>query len=270
VNFATVLLAAAVLMASLQGCGAGEGGADAIYVSGLIDDNTVQYVKSNLTSRTATLVVTSQGGEIEAALEISRIVMERQLDVVVRKICASACASDIFVAGRKRHIENNSIVIFHRTATSMVALSESVPLVAPPAMLDEYLNLQRQERQVYSDRGVSQDLLVDPELVTEPGCIGYVRAKDGHMTSAVARRYRGWMPSMEYMKSKGVEFSGYWPSTQQEFSKLMDGISKDDAGRTRFGDIDVLQQDGTTREKLKASVKICPFNLGQTIAPGAF
>jgi len=257
-------------MASLQGCGAGESGADVIYINGIIDDKTVQYVKSNLTSRTATLVVTSQGGEAEAALEISKMVMERQLDVVVRKLCASGCASHIFVAGRKRHVENYSLVIFHRTATSMVALSESVPLAAPAAWLDEYLDLQSQERQVYSDRGVSQDLLIDPELVTEPGCIGYVRAKDGHMTSAVGRRYRGWMPSVEYMKSKGVGFSGYWPSTQQEFSKLMDGISKDDAGRTRFGDVDVLQQDGTTREKLKASVKICPSNLGQTIAPGAF
>jgi len=265
VNRATALLATTALMASLQGCGAGEGGADAIYVSGLIDDNTVQYVKSNLTSRTATLVVTSQGGEIEAALEISRIVMERQLDVVVRKLCASGCASHIFVAGRKRHIENNSLVIFHRTATSMVALSESVPLAAPAAWLAEYLDLQSQERQVYSERGVSQDLLIDPELVTEPGCIGYVRAKDGHMTSAVARRYRGWMPSVEYMKSKGVEFSGYWPSTQQEFSNLMEGISKGDAGRTRFGNIEALRQTGSSREKLKASVKICPFNLAPTI-----
>ncbi len=49
------------------------------------------------------LIITSQGGEIEAALVLGRFLAERKIEVVVREYCLSACAHFVFApAGRKR------------------------------------------------------------------------------------------------------------------------------------------------------------------------
>jgi hypothetical protein len=61
----------------------------------------------------ATLVVTSDGGEVTAAVRLARAVRTRGLLLIVQRRCISSCANFLFPAARTRAVAPGSLVIFH-------------------------------------------------------------------------------------------------------------------------------------------------------------
>lgn len=59
------------------------------------------------------LVIDSEGGEVEAALQLARIIRERGWDVAVKNKCLSACANYVFPAGKRKRVLPNSWVGIH-------------------------------------------------------------------------------------------------------------------------------------------------------------
>ena len=59
------------------------------------------------------LVIDSEGGEIEAAMQLGRLIKERGWDVAVINKCLSACANYVFPAGKRKRVLPNSWVGIH-------------------------------------------------------------------------------------------------------------------------------------------------------------
>lgn len=59
------------------------------------------------------IMVASGGGDVLAGLAIAKLVNAYQLDVYVGNVCASSCANYIFLAGRYKWLNQNSIIMYH-------------------------------------------------------------------------------------------------------------------------------------------------------------
>lgn len=64
------------------------------------------------------LVIDSEGGEVEAAIQLGRLVRERGWEVAVKNKCLSACANYVFPAGKRKRVLPNSWVGIHEKTRS--------------------------------------------------------------------------------------------------------------------------------------------------------
>lgn len=90
-----------------------------IVIIGQITHITVGQVKIALEKipDAKELVVDSVGGDVVSAIEIARIVRERNLTLVVDGRCFSACANFIFVAAKHKRVLPGSLVGIHHATT---------------------------------------------------------------------------------------------------------------------------------------------------------
>ena len=90
---------------------------DDISISGPIDGSFVKLIVRSISGHPniRRIIVDSDGGDAEAALQLAQIIHERGWDVVVRNKCLSACAKYIFPAGKHKIVSPNSWVGIHET-----------------------------------------------------------------------------------------------------------------------------------------------------------
>ena len=60
-----------------------------------------------------TLAITSQGGEVHSGLDLGEWIHEKGINVEVVKGCASSCANYVFLAGKKKILHKDSVLIWH-------------------------------------------------------------------------------------------------------------------------------------------------------------
>ncbi|NHZ37178.1 hypothetical protein [Massilia rubra] len=118
------------------------------------------------------LYIDSQGGELPSALEMARIIDQRNLSLVVDGRCFSACANYLFVAARRKSVLPGSMVGIHElSATYVDAHDNSLRKIASGHEADremqtafsadrlkQWHEARRQEQDFYRDFGIRQDL----------------------------------------------------------------------------------------------------------------
>ncbi|AIG05291.1 Uncharacterised protein [Pseudomonas fluorescens] len=77
----------------------------------------------------AKLVIDSGGGDVNVGMDLAEIVLAAELDVIVKRLCASSCANYVFPAGKRKQINPGAVVIWHGSA-----IQES--LMAGPTLED--------------------------------------------------------------------------------------------------------------------------------------
>lgn len=91
--------------------------ADVAYFGGTIDEAGVQgFLSKYAEIDVKTLEITSQGGATLPAIELANWVHDKGVTVVVRTLCASACANFVFAAAPKKIILNHGLVVWHGSA----------------------------------------------------------------------------------------------------------------------------------------------------------
>jgi len=96
-----------------------EPGESILTLKGELNKNLYNYYQSKISKNTKKVVVTSLGGDVKYGIYIGKDIFDRKLDVIVRDYCLSSCANYIFLAGKNKIIENNSIIGFHGTSFSV-------------------------------------------------------------------------------------------------------------------------------------------------------
>lgn len=76
------------------------------------------------------LVIDSEGGEIEAAMRLGKIVRDHGWDVAVKNKCLSACANYVFPSGKRKFVLPNSWVGIHEKTRRFVGGDGSVHYVS--------------------------------------------------------------------------------------------------------------------------------------------
>lgn len=62
------------------------------------------------------LIISSNGGEIGAGMDLGRWVKDNKLDVEVKGGCASSCANYVFPAANTKYLRKDSILMWHGSA----------------------------------------------------------------------------------------------------------------------------------------------------------
>lgn len=90
-----------------------------IVIIGQISHITVGQIKIALETlpKAKELVIDSVGGDVESAIEIARLVRDKNLALVVDGRCFSACANFIFVAAKHKRVLPGSLVGIHHATT---------------------------------------------------------------------------------------------------------------------------------------------------------
>lgn len=148
--FGVTLVACTGNAATIQKLGTSFDGSDVIAVTGVIadtDDETFRDVAA--TSRRAVVLLESQGGAVDPALEMGRAIRLKGFatHVDADKLCASACAL-MWLAGNPRQIVDGAKVGFH--ASYVLTDGRPVEKGVGNALIGAYLN----------QIGLSQDAIV--------------------------------------------------------------------------------------------------------------
>lgn len=62
------------------------------------------------------LVISSNGGDIDAGMDLGRWVKDNKLDVEVKGACASSCANYVFPAANTKYLRKDSVLLWHGSA----------------------------------------------------------------------------------------------------------------------------------------------------------
>jgi len=125
---------------------------------------TIATLKSILDENIRTVLLNSQGGDIETAITMAEILLKYNLNTVVNGVCLSACANYLFPAGKKRII--NGVLGFHGGVVSLldheIKNNTDIPLSAESMIaLREAV---RKESQLNLKTGLKTELLIKSGL----------------------------------------------------------------------------------------------------------
>lgn len=231
----------------------------AVSLVGSIDQAMVDRFNKAIRERNVrTVYIASQGGGERESLQIANTIQARNMDVVVREVCASSCAHLIFVAGRKRRIEGEAVVMFRSSAAGLSdlfdAVGDNVPEDFRPTT--EWLDFAAQEKRLYQKAGVLTSLLFDAQVAQQPRCLVFNRRAGKPLGTSLSITYALWVPTRRQMEAAGIQFEGFWPGSRRELLRVGARYmqSKEQPGQVqflRFGEDDHLRQRDTPKYALK-------------------
>lgn len=214
------------------------GNGNVITLSGTVNEAAVAKLKLLVGPNTTTIRIASPGGDSDAMLELAELVVKRGWTVAVTGICAASCASTVFIAGRRRLIEPDSIVMFQRTSIADIEIYDAVNDRIPTEWKDEAKRRAVREVELLTARRVGLHVAHDFLWSTKPICIGLVAGLGGQVQQRFISRYSAWVPDKKYMQENNLHFSGFWPQSQPEVEKHLAKWAGPNARLVRFGNTD--------------------------------
>jgi len=198
-----------------------------LYFDGEITADAAQSVLRQLDMRRVDgISVNSIGGDVTAAITIGQELYKRQMDVEVRNICADACASYLFPAGKSQFLSQGSLLLWSvhpqnevgelppETVDNNKNDTES-PGATQPNTLKQASALKQEVAQFYQQIGVNSHLSWCPQWSTAPDFPAKWfswsvenLAKFGVKNLSFATSATRWQKDMA---DKGVAFADYCP-----------------------------------------------------------
>lgn len=89
---------------------------DSVHYTGELNADAVAKLAGQVKAsngNVAKLVIDSGGGDVNAGMDLAEIVLAAELDVIVKRLCASSCANYVFPAGKRKQIASGAVVIWH-------------------------------------------------------------------------------------------------------------------------------------------------------------
>lgn len=121
---------------------------DTIVYTGPLSDAANQQVAALLDARTATLRISSRGGEILLGMDLGELVFSHRLDVEVAEHCLSSCANYVFAAGRKKILGRHSQLGWHGGALQSMRFDDA----RTQAAYEQYIGAARQREEFEAQR----------------------------------------------------------------------------------------------------------------------
>lgn len=138
-----------------------------IYYNGKITGTSYsEFLRLARNSPINTISINSIGGDIRNALAIGDYIYKNGISVDVRSVCASACANYIFPAGKKKHLGNDSYLLWHGGINGPereIAISGNITK-SDFFSLREIKKLQKDDIEFYRKIGVDNKLSFCPQL----------------------------------------------------------------------------------------------------------
>jgi hypothetical protein len=137
----------------------------ALCIYGDINGSLVSEVSSAIKSQHGAggninyVVLSSDGGDLSASLKIAEMIEATGATVVVGDRCMSACSQFLFVAGAKKVILSEGLVLFHGGPISDETISK---MNIPDEGKKSLLSGQEKFREFYRKRNIDMAMLTNP------------------------------------------------------------------------------------------------------------
>lgn len=125
------------------------------------------------------LEIESPGGDVMWGLDLGELVLEHELNVsVINTGCHSTCANYVFTAGRRKVIEEGSVVTWHGSALQRHwRVSTRIRRTMMPSHRQNFLEWKRRQKEFFERIGVDARItIVGQDLKCE--CIWALSAND--------------------------------------------------------------------------------------------
>lgn len=180
---------------------------DEVAFCGTIEQQTYLDLVAELTPRDRRLRVTSFGGDADASLKVGALVRQRDLAVIVDRVCASGCAHFIFLPARRVRVLEGGIVAFHGTRTYLVEAARAAGLVTAP----EAAARVQEEKHFLETAGVATEALYAPSDMLRPVCAG---VSSVGQRSYIMTTYVAYVPDLHTVERwRGASVEGFWPAS---------------------------------------------------------
>lgn len=200
----------------------------ALVYCGIIAEEFEKFISENIGDGISKLIISSLGGDTNVAMRVSDLIEKHNVEIVVREICASACAHFLFVPAKRGSVEPGGLVIFHTTSAALEAARLRPDLPEFERLSGIIPAGAAKEREFYEVRGLNPALLTDPFIAMQPVCVGRdVEWIDGLPVMAYLSRYSWWLPLESDLIAYGMPpKDGFWPTSIRDFSSFDDTIKR--------------------------------------------
>lgn len=207
-----------------------------IFLRGYITPNSVKSVEAEASkySGITTLKVTSGGGDVNSAIDLTEFVRSHKIAVLVENYCMSACGHVLFAGSLRHSVGDGAIVGFHHTEAVFALMRRERGRSEPPAD-DE--NLARL-RDAYHRWGLNPEFLTAPFAILGLQCFTVVQGAASQIEYRTSSLY--WVPSATQLKFYGIKTpGGAWPKMISEAMPGLVALGRDHpettGGKVRFG-----------------------------------
>ncbi|MEJ5999811.1 hypothetical protein [Paucibacter soli] len=123
----------------------------AVGLVGCISKEASEQVINGLTNETRTLVIQSEGGDVNAAMALAYELARRKIVVRVRGFCHSACVNYILPAAMHASVEEGGVLMLHGDARTAI-LNYGDKDYLDPALLSLLIKISADEEREFSVR----------------------------------------------------------------------------------------------------------------------
>lgn len=186
--------------------------------SGAITKRAVYELTAALDQRpSAKLVINSYGGEEEAALELSRYIRQKRLDVDVVGVCMSACAQYVLPSARRVRITSGSFVAFHISSYAVHnwASRRNVQHARQHALSSETERAAIQTATLLADRRAALQMLETSLVAISPQCF----RRGVHGRSELRTTAAFFVPTRIQLEKLGFVVPEDWPASLQDVAR---------------------------------------------------
>ena len=202
----------------LSSCNSSRIETDNIFVSGPTDAEMLFKIKNAASLGVKNIMINSRGGRESIALDISEVIENNRMNLIIKGACTSACSQYLMVAASRVKISENSIVSFHLNSFGILKIVRKRDIKI--FNLKEIESNSNRAKELYLRKGVSLKLLENSTYQVEPICIE--RSQFGEK---LINKYDFWIPSSEYLSNSGFRFEGFWPRNIDEADHLVNQYS---------------------------------------------
>lgn len=98
-----------------------------VFIGSITRSSAKIFATQVASNEITTLVIKSSGGDVEAAMDMAELIAQKEMDIEVHGICASACANYLFPAARRKIITQGAVVLWHGNAAHLTYLDKIKP-----------------------------------------------------------------------------------------------------------------------------------------------
>lgn len=194
-----------LIISMLYSCSSSEIETNHIFVSGPTDAKMLFKIKNAASLGVKNIIINSRGGRESIALDISEIIENNKMNLIIKGACTSACAQYLMVAASKVRISEDSIVSFHLNSFGILKIVRTADIRI--FNLKEIESNSNRAKDLYLRKGVSLSLLENSTYQVEPICI-----ERSQLGEKLINKYDFWIPNSEYLSISGFKFEGFWPT----------------------------------------------------------
>ena len=204
-----------------------------IRACGPMSPKFVEAIERELKDGDKEIILTSGGGSTEAAMQLARILHEKDVGVRARQFCLSACSTYVLLTAPRVSIDPYTIVAFHYTGAFNLAVIGSRSGLASGAPA---LRQVSEEKEFFSDFGLDPELLNRFSMAIEPSCMGMRATPNGGRERFLNYRNAWFIPTPNEAASLfNGKMSGYWPQSKEEAQSILRPTIGDPEARLVYG-----------------------------------